>query len=496
MKAMVSLQYPSGGGADGFTTVPVYNGFTTVPNLKIYLTRERSETGCQRGAMRGADAGRAARPPSRRPTIGKLGLFDRPKMRDPASQTVNELFRTAVHVAPKFRQTYAQLPCSVPDKSALCYGSSARPQQAAATLVFPDHIAWSEPQQRCGLVGAGDKNYRVYNIGSPPSWDEKTARNRAAELVRLVDMGRDPQAEKDAERQAPIVNELCDRYLEEHAAKKRTGDQDRRIIDRYVRPALGTHRVVDVDFSDIDRLHRKITKDGSPYAANRLHSLLSKMLALAILWKMRGDNPCRGIGRNDEHPRQHYLDGDQLSRLIKVLDVYPDRQSANIVKVALFTGARRGELFSARGDQIDIEQGLWVKPSAHTKTKREHRVQLSAPARMLLAELKTGPGYLFPGKGTDHVTDIRKAWASICRAAEIKGVRFHDLRHTHASLLADGGADLLTIGALLGHTQHQTTKRYTHLFDEKLRAATERVGALLAGNRSAEVTKLPSSRRS
>jgi len=322
---------------------------------------------------------------------------------------------------------------------------------------------------------------RRYNIGSFPSWKAKTARSRAAELARLVDMGCDPQGEKDAERRAPTVSELCDRYLEEHGAKKRTGEQDRRMIDRYIRPALGTHRVIDVDFADIDRLHRTRTKAGSPYAANRLHSLLHKMFALAIRWKMRGDNPCRGIDRNDEHARQHYLDGDALGRLIDVLGTWPDRQAANIVKLALLTGARRGELFSARGDQIDDEKGLWVKPSAHTKTKREHRVQLSGPARLLFSELKTGPGYLFPGRGTDHVSDIRKAWAAICRAAEINGIRFHDLRHTHASLLADGGADLLTIGALLGHTQHQTTKRYTHLFDDKLRAATERVGARLLG---------------
>jgi integrase len=337
-----------------------------------------------------------------------------------------------------------------------------------------------------------NRRSRRYNIGAPPSWDAETARTRAAELVRLVDMGRDPQGEKEAERQAPIVNELLDYYLAEYATKKRTGEQDRRMIDRYVRPVLGTHRVVDVEFSDIDRLHRKRTKAGGPYAANRLHSLLNKAFSLAVLRKWRTDNPCRGIQRNEEHPRENYLDGDKLDRLTKVLAVYPDRRAANIVKLALLTGARRGELFAARWDQIDIEQGLWIKPSSHTKTKRTHRLQLSAPARLLLAEMKSTArsDYLFPGKGTDHVTDIKKAWAAICRTAEIEGTRFHDLRHTHASLLRDGGADLLTIGTLLGHTQQQTTRRYTHLFDDKLRAATERVGAVLAGDRSADVVDL------
>ena len=332
---------------------------------------------------------------------------------------------------------------------------------------------------------------RRYNLGAFPSWTAIAARKRAKELERLVDTGRDPQGEKEAERRAYTVNELCDRYLDEHAAKKRTGAEDRRRIDRIVRSALGTHRVVDVEFADIDRLHRKVTKDRGPYEANRLHSLLRKMFALAILWRMRQDNPCRGVQRNDEQPRERYLDYDELERLTTALGAYPDRQVANIVRLLLLTGARCGETFSARWDQIDIEQGLWIKPSSHTKTKRTHRLQLSAPARQLLAEMKIAAksDYLFPGKGTDHVGDIKKAWASICRSAGIEGTRLHDLRHTHASLLRDGGADLLTIGALLGHAQQQTTRRYTHLFDDKLRAATEKVGAVLTGNKPAEVLK-------
>src|SRR5262249_26963464 len=158
-------------------------------------------------------------------------------------------------------------------------------------------------------------------------------------------------------------------------------------------------------------------------------------------------------------PRERYLDYEELDRLTAVLSTYPNRQAADIVRLLLLTGARTGELFSARWDQIDIEQGIWIKPSSHTKTKRAHRLQLSAPALQVLAEMKAKArsDYLLPGKGTDHVTDIKKAWAAICRLAGIEGTRLHDLRHTHASLLRDGGADLLTIGALLGHTQQQTT---------------------------------------
>jgi integrase len=381
--------------------------------------------------------------------------------------------------------------------------------RAASAPAAGYHIIYDDEVTGFGLLVTGNgarswvfryrhnRRDRRYNIGAFPSWNANAARNRAVELTQLVDIGRDPHGEKDAERRASTVNELCDRYLEEHAIKKRTGDEDRRRIDHIVRKALGTCRVVDISFADIDRLHHKMTKDRGPYEANRVHSLLRKMFALAILWRMRADNPCIGVQRNDEHPRERYLDYDELDRLTATLNIYPDWQVANIVRLLLLTGARCGEVFSARWDQIDIEQGLWIKPSSHTKTKRTHRLQLSAPALQLLAEMKEKArgDYLFSGKGTDHVVDIKKAWASICRKADIEGTRLHDLRHTHASLLRDGGADLLTIGSLLGHTQVQTSRRYVHLFDGKLRAATERVGAILAGNKSAELHELRKGRR-
>jgi len=71
--------------------------------------------------------------------------------------------------------------------------------------------------------------------------------------------------------------------------------------------------------------------------------------------------------------------------------------------------------------------------------------------------------------------------AALCKAAKLDGVRIHDLQHTYASVLASAGLSLRVIGALLGHAQPGTTARYAHLFDNPLRAATGRVGAIVAG---------------
>ena len=93
-----------------------------------------------------------------------------------------------------------------------------------------------------------------------------------------------------------------------------------------------------------------------------------------------------------------------------------------------------------------------------------------------------------------HVSDIQYVWETVCDAAGISNLRIHDLRHSYASYLASSGVGLPVIGALLGHTQPSTTARYAHLFDDPLRAATEKVGAIISGQPVANVIPIKGAR--
>ena len=347
---------------------------------------------------------------------------------------------------------------------------------------------------------------RRMTIGAYPDWSVAAAREEAKRLKREIDRGRDPLGDRVAYREAPTVNDLCDRYLEEHAAKKRSEAEDRRMIERLVRLELGARKVAEITYTDIEGLHRKVTRTsarkktgGAPYAANRVLALLSKMFSLSIRWGMRADNPAKGVERNPEERRIRYLSGDELRRLTDALAMHSSQTAANAIWLLLLTGARRSEVLRATWEQFDIEAGIWTKPSAHTKQKREHRVPLSAPTRQLLAEMKVAaakqrrdsPAYLFPARlGDGPIADIKSSWRAICGAADLRGVRLHDLRHSFASVLASAGLSLPVIGALLGHTQPGTTARYAHLFDDPLRAAAERVGAVVTGSKP--VAEFPS----
>jgi integrase len=252
-------------------------------------------------------------------------------------------------------------------------------------------------------------------------------------------------------------------------------------------------KVADVTFSDIDAIHRKITKAGKPIRANRTVEVVSKAFSLAIKWEWRADNPCRHIEHNQETPRERHLKPEELDRLTKSLAEYPDKQVANAVRLLLLTGARRGEVLGATWEQFDLTEGVWTKPGATTKQKTLHRVPLSAPAHQLLVKMHEAKEseYLFPGyRGAAHLADLKKHWPQVCKAARIKNLRLHDLRHSYASVLASSGQSLLIIGKLLGHTRPETTQRYAHLVDDALRAATNTAGAVLTGQPKAEVVPI------
>jgi integrase len=362
---------------------------------------------------------------------------------------------------------------------------------------------------------------RRITIGQHPDWSVQAARKTAKELKREVDHGRDPMGQRHAERAAPTVKELWQRYQLEHLPRKAPRSQvDERIMwEKIILPRLGKMRVAAITADDIDALHHDITTlRRTPIRANRTIEVLRKAFNLAIRWKWREDNPALGVRRNPEEKRNRYLNKTEIAALAGALNDHCEPISANAIKLLMLTGARRGEALGATWDMFDLENGVWTKPSAHTKQRRLHRVPLSRPAMELLKEIKEaakqkaerdrGPmnPFVFPGPDNKPLTDIKRTWFSVCTKAGLTervkkwghdgkvmkdkngrpimvwkpNVRIHDLRHSFASILVSAGASLPLIGQMLGHTQVQTTQRYAHLFDDPLRKAAEAVGAYIS----------------
>lgn len=315
------------------------------------------------------------------------------------------------------------------------------------------------------------------------------AREMARGLLSDVVRGADPVAEGQRLRQAPVVVDLAHRYLEEHAIpKKRPGSvrNDQSMLSRHILPSLGRLKVHEIRSGDISALHTSLM--ATPYEANRMLALFSKMMSLAVRWDLRPDNPAIGIEKFPEEKRTRWLSDAELHRLTTALDAHPNQIAADAIRLQLLTGARIGEVLAATWSEFDLDRGVWTKPSHHTKQKRTEHLPLASATVALVQSIKGDRGsiseHLFPNKAcTDHIKDLKAFWKSVMRAADIKDYRIHDNRHTHASHLVSSGLSLPIVGRLLGHTNPSTTQRYAHLADDPLRQAAEVMSQKFSGAR-------------
>ena len=181
------------------------------------------------------------------------------------------------------------------------------------------------------------------------------AKRQARGFLTDAARGQDPVAERRSKRQAPTMRDLASDYLEKYAGPKKRPKSvrdDRAMLDNIVLPKLGSQKVTAVGRREIEGLHAAM--QDRPYQANRVLALLSKMFNLAVQWGWRGDNPVKGIRRYDEQKRHRWLQDEELQRLVRVLDEHPNQRAANAVRLQLLTGARMGEVLSARKADFDL----------------------------------------------------------------------------------------------------------------------------------------------
>ncbi|KJS25069.1 MAG: integrase [Hyphomonadaceae bacterium BRH_c29] len=335
-------------------------------------------------------------------------------------------------------------------------------------------------------------NYRIFRrqrrltIGQHPDWPVAAARKRAAELKRMVDVGTDPLEVREEANKAPTMRDLFQRYEQDHLSRlaEKTQRDVRRYFKDLILPKIGAKKVSQVTFEDCDTIHRQASKN-APTTANRAIAALRRSLNLAITWGWIERNPTKGLELNQERKVERFLSVDEIGRLLRALDAHPRRDSVDAIKVMLFTGCRRGEALGATWQQFDREFRIWTKPASTTKQRRLHRVPVSAPVTALLTARRrhVKGDYVFPSPKGDTLKEVRRTWSRVLEEAEIEGVRLHDLRHTYASLAVSQGHSLPIIGAMLGHSQTQTTARYAHLFDDPLIETTESVASIISGSR-------------
>ena len=362
--------------------------------------------------------------------------------------------------------------------------------------------------------GGRSGNSRRITIGVHGSpWTVNQARTEARKLLGRAANGEDPASRRQEDRKRISVAQLCDLYLENGCSTKKqsTITTDKGRIERHIKPLLGRKKITDITRADVSRFlqavangktaadvrtkkrGRAIVKGGKG-TATRTVGLLGGIFSYAVDAGLIDTNPVHGVKRYADKKLDRYLSQQELVALgnaLQAAEEIPENPSAlAIVKLLIFTGARKGEIESLKWCDVDFKTGHLRLSDSKTGQKS---IPLNAGGLAILNDLRRTDGneYVFPAlQGTGHYVGTPKVWRRVRMTAGLADVRLHDLRHSFASIAVSGGLSLPIIGALLGHASSATTQRYAHLGDDPLKSATEIVGDKISAAISGSVAKI------
>lgn len=357
-----------------------------------------------------------------------------------------------------------------------------------------------------------DGRSRWVTIGPFPAYGVKSAKARAGEIRQDLDKGKDPKAARKAMMTAPKVEALAKRYVDEHVMLKTavsSQTNSKHLLNDYILPRLGKKAIREITTEDVAQLHHAMRE--TPYLANRMLAVVSKMFRLGKTWKFEiQGNPVEGIQKFDEKPRDRPIREDELVAICAELQKREDDEPYIVaaIRLLLLTGARMNEILQLEWDRVTLDYAEEVVdgerrmvPSGGSlliinhKTAKRHGskvIHLSPEAAAELDLLKRqymglGNPHVLPGSRIGgHLTNLEKPWQAIREAVtkdeknegiNVRDVRIHDFRHWYGSTLGNAGVAAMQIMAALGHTQVSTTRRYVHVDKNPLKEAAGKVGA-------------------
>jgi integrase len=289
-------------------------------------------------------------------------------------------------------------------------------------------------------------------------------------------------ADKRAQDSRWTFNRLWADYRSDKIETKSLKTDDGRFKN-YLEPDFGNAEPSEIDPLMIRRLRKNLEKTLKPQTVKHILALLKRIANHGV-----SCGHCRPLDFKIDLPAvdnetTEDLTEDQLSSLWAAMDSDENQQATNLMKMVLFTGMRRGELFKLKWENINFDRGFIeiVDP----KGKKNQKIPLNSSARELLIsherQYPESP-FVFPGKNGQQRTEIRKPVNRIKEKAGLpKEFRaLHGLRHVYASMLASSGeVDMYHLQRLLTHKSFKTTSRYAHLRDDALKQASEVAGDIV-----------------
>lgn len=316
------------------------------------------------------------------------------------------------------------------------------------------------------------------------------------------------------------VEQFLNHWLEstqEQSVKPRTYERYEEIVRIHLVPIIGRHQVQKLTAQDVQSLYVKKQKEGlSPTTINTIHNVLHKALEMARKWGLVSRNVCELV--TPPPRKEHEITPLTVEQVYKLIAVARNHRVEALIKLALATGMRRGELLGLKWEDIDLEQGLlqvrhtmtrvprkfrqpgqkaFVESSPKTKRSRRSIIIIPMAIEALkrhyeyqqVSKAKAGDawvesGLIFctslgtPCNPTRHVLEPFKA---LLKEAGLPDVRFHDLRHSAATLLLSLGIHPKIVQEILGHSNINITLNvYSHVLPTMQKDAMDKLNDMFS----------------
>jgi len=283
------------------------------------------------------------------------------------------------------------------------------------------------------------------------------------------------------------------RYYPHVKLYRRRPELDRYVFNLHIRPHFGECPLADLDGPTLEAWAAEHVQKGyAPATINKHIFLMNRLMNLARHWGLITHNAfearvLRKLPVGEQ--RQMFLKPEEVGKILQACqrDLHP--QVYHFARLLLLTGARKGEALKANWAHFDLSRKIWTVP--HSKSGRPRRIVLNQAAIDLIRALRaeadtrglplhpTSPVFYNP-RTRERYGSFYAAWHRARTEAGLPDVRFHDLRHTFASLLINEGVSLYEVQRLLGHHHITMTERYAHLLPDTLQERVERVASLVS----------------
>ncbi len=326
-------------------------------------------------------------------------------------------------------------------------------------------------------------------IGDAKIIDIKSARIKAIKIKRAIEEQKDivlGKSTKDKKASIITIGEFYEQYYLPHIKKHiKSYETNISVFKNHILPLFTNIPMDEISKASIMKLHSDmvVKKKLALATANKVLIFLSNAFNVAKELEIDGIdvNPASGIKEFKlNNAKERYLTKDETKRLLEAINSTEQNIHLKyIVPMLILTGARRGEVLKAKHEDFNLTQNTWTIPTSKNGKKR------ILPITPQLLELyksipKDDSPYLFTSPITNkpYVT-IYNSWNTARIKAGLKDVRIHDLRHSYASALVNGGRSLYEVQTLLGHSTPTMTQRYAHLSNESLMSAASCASSLI-----------------